>query len=115
METLMIILISILIFLVCYLVLLITCGDWFIHLCQTKYFYEKRKWISYFQFKKMFSNINWEYDLEFPDSLFNEDFDSETECHANVIAFDNIGYFIRTPIEYFFVKRLIKIYIRNIS
>ena len=109
----MIILTSILMFWVCYLVLLITCGDWFIHLSQTKYFYEKRKWISYFQFKKMFSNINWKYDIDFPNSLFTKNFYLKTECHASIIAFDNIGYFIRTPIEYFFVNRLIKKYIKK--
>lgn len=106
----MIILISILIFLVCCLVLLITCGGWFIHLSQIKQFYEKRKWISYSEFKRMFSNVKWKYDIDFPDSLF---FDLETECHTSIIAFDNIGYFIRTPIEYFFVNRLIKKYIRK--
>ena len=109
----MMFLVGILIFLVCYLVLLITCGDWFIHLIQIKQFCEKRKWISYSEFKRMFSNVKWKYDIEFPDSLFNEDFDLKTKCHASIITFDNIGYFIRTPIEYFFVKRLIKIYIRK--
>ena len=77
------------------------------------YFYKKRKWISYFQFKKMFSNINWIYDIDFPNSLFTQNYYLRTECHASIIAFDNIGYFIRTPIEYFFVNRLIKKYIKK--
>jgi len=33
----------------------------------------------------MFSNINWIYDIDFPNSLFTQNFYLKTECHASII------------------------------
>jgi len=61
------------------------------------------------KFKEEFDKIEWVYNKRYSDSLFNKSCDSE--CHANIILFNNKGM-ILGPISFFrsqlYVRKIIK-------
>jgi hypothetical protein len=62
---------------------------------------------SFEQFKEQFFKIDsWTSQSKFDGSFFSDKTDSE--YHADIICFNNIGMIMNTPLDWFLVKRFMK-------
>lgn len=86
---------------------------WSAHKNMTKSFSQKHGKINFKRFVEEFNKnkYNWKYDPNHKTSLF--DYNTNSEIHASIIKFNDIGMIMRTPWDYWMTKFYIKKYIKE--
>lgn len=100
-----------LIFVMCILIVLSV--GWVVHISQVNDFTMENGWAGYKVFKREFEKIDWKHDKRFSRSLFEKGRLHETECHANIIQFNDKGMKMHNPFSYLLAMIHIQRYIKK--